>query len=232
MQDTNHFLKAALQVGPWRITRRVMLFVIVFCVVLIVFGTFILKTHKFDDDDDDDWDDDDDDDEDEKSISSGDSIMFVLIGLAGMAGVATVGGCFMATHNTPRQLGGDTSSVFTLSGVTTHQQVAPRPSAPETDVRQTHHVPRQIPNTTKAPPPHSNGFPHSPSYPRNPHYPPDPPPSYSAPSYPVGGRGSGRRTGGVMPRTATRVVSSPPRLNTISDLPPPYAPPVHHPQRR
>ena len=57
----------------------------VFCLVIIVFGSLILKTHAFDgrDEDDEEWDDDDDDDDDWKPLSSGDSLMLVLMGLAG-----------------------------------------------------------------------------------------------------------------------------------------------------
>ncbi|XP_050722972.1 uncharacterized protein LOC127001810 [Eriocheir sinensis] len=97
MQDTNHFLKAALQVGPWRVTRRVLLFVVVFCLVIIVFGSLILKTHAFDGRDDDDWDDDDDDDDDERPLSSGDSLMLVLMGLAGEWQAADMLTSFMLT---------------------------------------------------------------------------------------------------------------------------------------
>ncbi|XP_045583073.1 uncharacterized protein [Procambarus clarkii] len=251
MQETSHFLKAALQVGPWRITRRVMLFVIVFCVVIIVFGTFILKTHRFDDDHDWDDDDDDDDDDDKKTFSSGDSVMLVMIGLSGMAGLVTLGSCFMATSNSPRQLGSDsnspTSSVYTVSGgavppVRPHQQLSPRPSAPESDQEPYAATHGSNNNNIKMPlPQHTNGYPQNPSYPRNPHYPPDPPPSYSAASYPVGGA---RVVGRAVPHTALRVVSCPPTLSTIADLPPPTlstiadlpppysATPAHSPTRR
>lgn len=229
MQDTNHFLKAALQVGPWRVTRKVLLFVVVFCLVIIVFGSLILKTHAFDGrDEDEDWDDDDDDDDDERPISSGDSLMLVLMGLAGMAGLAACAGCLLATPNTPRPLG-DSGSVFTLSGVNTHQPVTPRPSAPES-------VPSQPENNGTVPPssstvlptptkvmPQGNGYSHSPIFPRNPNYPTEPPPSYSAPSYPAGGQ-PGRRLARTMPPNVTRAVSSPPTLHTVADLPPPYAP--------
>lgn len=147
-----------------------------------------------------------------------------------MVGLAACGGCCLATSNTPHQLGTENgSSIFTLSGVT-HQQAGPRPSAPESDTHQQHHVPRRAPITTKIPP-QGNGYPHSPSYPRNPHYPPDPPPSYTAASYPAPSGRHGRRVAGPVLSVGSRVVASPPTPHTIADLPPPYAS-RHHSQRR
>ncbi|ROT77228.1 hypothetical protein C7M84_004134, partial [Penaeus vannamei] len=84
MQDSDHFLKAAFQLGPWRVTRRVLLFITVFCAVIIIFGAIVLKTHMFDEDENFDWDDDDDDDDWEAldELSGGDAVMLVIIGLA------------------------------------------------------------------------------------------------------------------------------------------------------
>ncbi|MPC52739.1 hypothetical protein E2C01_046615 [Portunus trituberculatus] len=155
------------------------------------------------------------------------SDFFVFEG-RGMAGLAACAGCLLATPNSPRPLG-ESGSVFTLSGVNTHQPVTPRPSAPES-------VPNQPENNGTVPPPSStvlptptkvipqgNGYSHSPIFPRNPNYPAEPPPSYSAPSYPAGGQ-PGRRLARTMPPNVTRAVSSPPTLHTVADLPPPYAP--------
>ncbi|XP_068212083.1 uncharacterized protein [Palaemon carinicauda] len=226
MQSTNHFLKAAYQVGPWRITRKVLLFVIVFCVVIVGFGTLIFKTHMLTEDwEDVEWDDDDDW---EDNISGGDSVLLVLIGLAALAAVMSCVGCFMASFNAPEQLN-DTSSVFTLSGV---RQTLPSASAPQAVTRQQRlqqiHLqqqqlqqqqlqqqqqqqrrPRRIPEEVKSYPPTSD-YPQGPSYPENPGYPPHPPP-YSAPGYPP--------AGGVPPP-----VGVPPTPHTVADLPPPYTP--------
>ncbi|XP_066971629.1 actin-binding protein WASF2-like [Macrobrachium rosenbergii] len=207
MQTTNHFLKAAYQVGPWRITRKVLLFVIVFCVVIVGFGTLILKTHMFNDDwEDFDWDDDDDW---EDRISGGDSVLLIIIGLAGLAAVVSCVGCFMASFNSPEQLH-DSGSVFTLSGVS--QSPPPTAaSAPQAVTRQHHRrPPRSHREEVKSYPPTSE-YPQGPSYPVNPGYPPHPPPySPPAPGYP--------------PTAGMVHTGAPPPPHTIADLPPPYTP--------
>lgn len=150
-----------------------------------------------------------------------------------MAGLAACAGCLLATSNTPRPLGEGGSSVFTLSGVNTHQPVTPRPSAPESLPPHPENPLGSVPPPSSTVPPTptkvmptGNGYPHSPIFPRNPNYPPEPPPSYTAPSYPEGGRAAGRRMARTMPPNVSRAVSSPPNLHTVADLPPPYAP-VH-----
>ncbi|KAK7069431.1 hypothetical protein SK128_021774 [Halocaridina rubra] len=206
MQDANNFLKAAFQIGPWRITRKVLLFVIVFCVVVILFSTIVLKTHMFDEDwEDFEWDEEDDWDD---GISGGDSILLIIIGLSAIGGLIAAAGCCMAGFNSPEQLASD-GSIFTLSGVAnTGAPVATAPVAAAPRPRRQTERPRS--NDTKIYPPTSN-YPQGPSYPTNPGYPPHPPP-YSAPGYPP------------PPPSGVQAGAPPPPAHTISDLPPPYAP--------
>ncbi|XP_063598601.1 uncharacterized protein LOC134775074 [Penaeus indicus] len=244
MQDSDHFLKAAFQLGPWRVTRRVLLFITVFCAVIMVFGAIVLKTHMFDEDENFDWDDDDDDDDEWEGLdelSGGDAVMLVIIGLAGVTALVACGGCFMATSNSPQQLTSDSGSIFTLSGAVpppapagaTLPRAAPPPSRHPRSAR------RSTPSEGKLASGHSLGpsYPHNPdfplraapppsqqnqSYPQNPSflppgYPPHPPPSYSAPSYPPGGQVHGGP--GHAPAT-------------LADLPPPYTPGHMGQQRR
>lgn len=203
MQDTNHFLRAAFQIGPWRITRKVFLFVIAFCVVVILFSTIVFKTHMFDED----WEDWDDDDDWDEGVSAGDALLLVIIGLAGIGALVSSVGCCLASFNSPEQLT-DTGSVFTLSGMTQSTPVASAPQAVSRIPRQSRRS--QSSDNPKANPPITD-YPQGPSYPINPGYPPAPPP-YSAPSYPPGG----------VP------TAGPPPGHTLSDLPPPYAP-GHYP---
>lgn len=158
-----------------------------------------------------------------------------------MAGLAACAGCLLANSNTPRPLG-EGGSVFTLSGVNTHQPVTPRPSAPESLPPHPDNPLGTVPPPSSVPPtptkvfPQGNGYSHSPIFPRNPNYPAEPPPSYTAPSYPEGGRAAGRHMTRTMPLSVSRAVSSPPNLHTVADLPPPYAPghvqPVAQPRQQ
>ncbi|XP_042858948.1 extensin-like [Penaeus japonicus] len=238
MQDSDHFLRAAFQLGPWRVTRRVLLFISVFCVVIMVFGAIVLKTHMFDEDEDFDWDDDDDEEwEGWDELSGGDAVMLVIIGLAGVTTLVACGGCFMATSNSPQQLTSDSGSIFTLSGAVppaapggaTLPRAAPPPSRhPRSNRRSAPTEAKLVSGQSLGPSyPHNPNFPPSASlqqqrssYPQNPSfmapgYPAHPPPSYSAPSYPPGGHVQG----GQAPAT-------------LADLPPPYTPGHVGQQRR
>ncbi|CAL4135741.1 unnamed protein product [Meganyctiphanes norvegica] len=202
------FFKSALQIGPWRISRKVMAFSIGFSVVVILFGIFTLHSHLFDRDWGDDWEDDWDlDDE----LSSGDSIMLVIMGLAGMSLLITSLACCLAQHNVPMQLPSDTP-VFTLED-NAHQPVTTVPSAPmQPSWRRprgdTRHVKAGVPEEIKQLDYPSPGYPGPPSYPDNPG-------GSHAPTHTPSHRSTTRRT---HPMDQIHQPAS------MSDLPPPYAP--------
>lgn len=202
------FFKSALQFGPWRISRKVMAFGIGFSVVVILFGIFTLHSHLFDRDWGDDWDDDWDDIGDD-DLSSGDSIMLVIMGLAGMTLLLTSLACCLARHNVPMQLPSDTP-VFTVQE-NMHQPVTTVPSAPTDPIRTrrgTRHVKAGIPDDLQP-----QDYP-NPGYPGPPSYQPTPGSSH-APTHLPPHRSTSRRA-------PTMDLHHQPI--SMSDLPPPYAP--------
>ncbi|XP_018023176.1 zinc finger protein rotund [Hyalella azteca] len=109
MLFAKHFLKQGLQVGPWKVTRKVLLFIIAFCVVVLAFGTLMLETHAFDADDDDDDDGsyeryDDDDFDEHWRFGGGDLFMMILMGLAGAGIIVSALACCFAQVNPPSHL--------------------------------------------------------------------------------------------------------------------------------
>ncbi|XP_076060215.1 uncharacterized protein LOC143036572 [Oratosquilla oratoria] len=123
---TKHFLKAGVQLGPWRITRKVLAFIIAFCVFVIAFGCVVLKYHMFDrkrggpsdwfsDEDDSSESVDDDDDDDGTFVSGGDVLMLILMVAAGAAMLWSIALCFLSNHSVPDFLesSGD-STIYTI----------------------------------------------------------------------------------------------------------------------
>ncbi|KAL7645381.1 UNVERIFIED_CONTAM: hypothetical protein RMT77_003767 [Armadillidium vulgare] len=95
----------AVQIGPWRIARKHLLFVIFFGIVIVCFGFVILHTHIFSEDEE------ESEDENEngwgslrEKLSNGDWVLIIIMILAGILSLSAGFTCLFVKKNSPVRL--------------------------------------------------------------------------------------------------------------------------------